>query len=227
MKVKRLLITIGALVLLIGGIIGIMQLTGLNTLEKIQSAVLSGGILSYLIYFALTFIFMLGQFLTTALVIIAGVYAFGLWQGIILGISAVLIGAIGLFFLGKFYGVKVVKWVAGKEDISKWQKKLTQGKYTLFLLLLLPISPDSLLYCLMGTSGMKFTTFLTMILLSKPIGVVFTALFGGGAIIPITWQWAWLWAILGVIMIAFMYYSYKYQDKIDKAFSQLFKKHLK
>lgn len=224
MKNKRLLITILVMVAIIGGIIGICYGTGLNTLEKIQTAIASMGFWSYLIYFLLTFLFMLGQFLPTALVVIAGVYVFGLWQGIVLGIIAVVIGAIGLFFLGKKFGTKIVKWVAGNEDISKWQEKLTQGKYTLFLLLVFPASPDSLLYVLMGTSKINFLTFSIIILLSKPVGVVFTALLGGGAIIPITWAWAWLWAILGLITAVLMYLSFKYQKQIDNFFNKFKKK---
>lgn len=223
MKNKRLLITILVVVALIGAIIGIMYGTGLNTLEKIQQSIINMGFWSCLIYFALTFLFMLGQFLPTALIVIAGVYAFGLWQGIILGIVAVVLGANLLFLLGKKFGVKVVKWVAGNEDISKWQDKITQGKYTLFLMLLLPISPDSLLYVLMGTSKINFLTFTIMIILAKPIGVLCTALLGGGAIIPISWDFAWLWAILGILMAVGMYCSWKYQNKIDKFFSK-FKK---
>ena len=119
MKNKRLLITILIVVALIGTIIGIMYGTGLNTLDIIKQSIINMGFWSYLIYFALTFLFMLGQFLPTALIVIAGVYAFGLWQGIILGIVAVVIGANLLFLLGKKFGVKVVKWVAGNEDISK------------------------------------------------------------------------------------------------------------
>jgi len=224
MKNKRLLITILIVVALIGTIIGIMYGTGLNTLDIIKQSIINMGFWSYLIYFALTFLFMLGQFLPTALIVIAGVYVFGLWQGIILGIVAVVIGANLLFLLGKKFGVKVVKWVAGNEDISKWQDKITNGKYTLFLLLLLPISPDSLLYVLMGTSKINFLTFTIMIMLSKPIGVLCTALLGGGAIIPISWDWAWLWAILGLITAVLMYCSFKYQAQIDKFFDKFKKK---
>lgn len=217
-KFKRGLITLLVLLGLIGLIIGVMNWTGLNTLEKIQHAVSDFGFWSYLIYFAITLVFMLGQFLPTALVVIAGVYVFGLFWGTVIGILAVTTGAIIFFFLGRKFGTKIVKWVAGDEDISKWQNKLTESKYTLFLLLLLPISPDSLLYVLMGTSNMKFITYLTIILLSKPIGVVTTALMGGGAIIPISWEWAWLWAILGIVMAVLIYLSFRYSDKIDKWF---------
>lgn len=224
LKNKRLWITISAIIIIIGIIIGVMYGLGLNTLDKIQQAIANMGFWSYLIYFALTFLFMLGQFLPTALIVIAGVYAFGLWQGIIIGIVAVVLGANILFLLGKKFGTKIVKWVAGNEDISKWQEKITNGKYTIFLMLLLPISPDSLLYCLMGTSKINFLTFTIMIILSKPIGVLCTALLGGGAIIPISWDWAWLWSILGLLMALGMWASFKYQAQIDKFFNKFKKK---
>lgn len=224
MKIKRLLITTGVLLLVIGAIVGLMNLTGLNTLAKIQLAVSSSGFWGYFVYFLLTLIFMLGQFLPTALIVIAGVYVFGLWQGIILGIVSVILGSTLIFFLGRKFGTKIVKWVAGNEDITKWQDKIMQGKYTLFLMLIFPLSPDSLLYCLMGTSKMNFATFFVIVLFSKPLGVITTALLGGGAIIPFTWAFAWLWALLGLGAVALMYCSFKYQDKIDKFFLKLTKK---
>lgn len=220
MKTKRILITASIYIVLIIGIILLITQTGLNSLESLQEIVSSAGIFGYIIYFLLTFLFMIGQFLPTAIVIIAGVYAFGIWQGIIVGCLAVLIGAIGLYFVGRKYGVKVAKWIADGKDIDKWQEKLNKGKYTLFILLLFPASPDSLLYLLAGIGKIKFKTYLIMLILSKPIGVVFTALLGGGAIIPLTWSYAWLWAILGLIMGLLIWLSIKYQDKLDNIFKK-------
>jgi len=220
MKTKRILITASIYIVLIIGIILLITQTGLNSLESLQEIVSSAGIFGYIIYFLLTFLFMIGQFLPTAIVIIAGVYAFGIWQGIIVGCLAVLIGAIGLYFVGRKYGVKVAKWIADGKDIDKWQEKLNKGKYTLFILLLFPASPDSLLYLLAGIGKIKFKTYLIMLILSKPIGVVLTALLGGGAIIPLTWSYAWLWAILGLIMGLLIWLSIKYQDKLDNIFKK-------
>ena len=91
-----------------------------------------------------------------------------------------------LFLLGRKFGTKIAKWVVGEENTDEWRQKLTRGKYTLFILLLFPASPDSLLYVLAGMTKLKTRTYLLILLLSKPIGIVTTCLFGGGAIIPIS-----------------------------------------
>ena len=212
---KKLVLVILIYGLMIAGIIFGLKVLNLNSTAEIQQAVATTGIWGVLAFILLNWVFMFGQFLPTAVVNIAGVHIFGLVAGTVWNIVAVLSGAFLLFILGRKFGVKIAKWVVGQEDIDKWREKLTKGKYTLFILLLFPASPDSLLYVLAGMTKIKTSTYLLVLLLAKPLGVITTGLFGGGAIIPLTWAYAWLWGILGVIMAVIVWASLKHQYKID------------
>lgn len=224
MKTKRLLITILAFACLIALVLLAVKGLEIDSVERLQEIVINSGVWGILLFILFNWLFMLGQFLPTAIVNIAGVFAFGLWYGILWSLVAVLSGALLLFLLGRKFGTKIAKWVVGEENTDEWRQKITRGKYTLFILLLFPASPDSLLYVLAGMTKLKTRTYLLILLLSKPIGVVTTCLLGGGAIIPISWAYAWLWAILGLVMGFAIYLSIKYQDKIDKFVMRLTKR---
>ena len=83
-------------------------------MEQIQQAVANTGLWGVLAFILLNYVFMLGQLLPTAVVNIAGVYAFGIFWGTVWNIIAVISGAIILFFLGRKFGVKAAKWVVGR-----------------------------------------------------------------------------------------------------------------
>jgi uncharacterized membrane protein YdjX (TVP38/TMEM64 family) len=223
-KTKRLLITIGAFVVFVLLILWAVYGLEINNADKLQEIVANSGIWGFLAFIGLNWLFMLGQFLPTAIVNVVGVYAFGFWQGLLLNMIAVLSGAILLFILGRKLGTRLVKWIAGGEDTEKWRTTLTKGKYTLFLLFLFPASPDSLLYVLAGTSNLKFKTYLLIILLSKPIGILTTCLLGGGMLIPLKLSYLWLWILAFALGGFALWYSTKNQDKIDKFLSKFIHK---
>ena len=67
-----------------------------------------------------------------------------------------------------------------------------------------------MLYVLAGMTKIKFKNYLGIILITKTLGIVSVGLFGGGAIIPLTWAYAWLWGILGLVMAVIVWASLKY-----------------
>ena len=223
-KLLKLLLILSIIGLVVFSVVFGLKSANITNLEQVQQIINNAGIWGYFVAILITYAFMLGQFLPTAVINIACVYAFGLYGGIAVSMVATLSGALLLFLLGRKFGVKIAKWVVGSEDIDKWREKLTKGKYTLFFLLLFPASPDSLLYVLAGMTKLKTSTYLLILMLSKPIGIFTTCLFGGGAIIPLTWAYAWLWAILGLVMVFVLWASVKYQNKIDEFIEKITKK---
>lgn len=225
MKIKRLLILISIFAVIVLGVYLALKGLGLDSVDKLQDLVLKSGLWGVLVFILLTWAFMIGNsILPTFTIVIVGVNVFSFWAGIGISIIALVSGTVLLFFLGRKYGTKIVKWVAGKEDIAKWQNALTKGKYTLFLLLLFPASPDDLLYILAGTSNMTFKTYFIIILLTKPIGIIFTGLFGGGKIIPFAVEYIWAWALLFIGAGFCLWYSTKNQDKIDNFIKKITKR---
>lgn len=220
-KLKRLGLLALAICVLIGFVVVLIKAFGLDSLAKVQALVNSAGIWAYIIYFGLTWLFMLAELIPTGVIIGAGVLCWGLWQGILVSVISVIVGELGLFLLGRKFGVKATKWIAGDEDTEKWRQKLTHGKYTLFLLLLFPGSPDSLLCALAGTSNMSLRQFLLIMLLTKPIGSIFTALFYGGYLIPFKITYIWAWVLVGAVMLTLIWASAKYNKQIDNIVNKI------
>ena len=142
----------------------------------------------------------------------------------LVGSAGEIVGGLILYGLGITIGVKLIKWIADEKTLNKWKDIMERGKYTIFLSLLFPFSPNQLVMMLCGSGKMKMRQYLPMIMIAQPIGVLTTIYFGKGLfeliklptvlLVPI--------GIAGFLAIAgIMYLSFKYQDKIDWAVGKL------
>lgn len=227
---RALIVAILLSAILIGGYF-YLKTSGLlekfNSLEEIKQFILSGGNLSI-------FIFILIQFLQVTLLpipaiitTIAGSLIFGPWQTFIVSFLAIMLGSIFAFFLGRKFGKRILCWIAGKEDCEKWTKKLTNGKYVFFLMMLFPIFPDDILCMAAGVTNMSFDFFFFTNLITRPIGIFCTCFLGSGTLIPFSGYGLIVWPILIVLLLIVFILSIKYQDKIEEFVLKLSKKKTK
>lgn len=107
------------------------------------------------------------------------------WQYILLVMSAYMTGCILSYWLGRWFGSKAVKWVAGSdEDFDKWSQFINKkGKVWYFLTIVLPIFPDDILCIIAGSLklnfgfytlanfGGRFIGLVTMLVVLKYIGI--------------------------------------------------------
>lgn len=120
-----------------------------------------------------------------------------LYIGVVL--SAYMAGCILAYWLGRWFGVKAVRWCAGSEDeFAKWSNFINQkGKWIYFGTVLLPLFPDDMLCIVCGATKMHFGFFTIANLIGRGIGLVTMLVFlklvgsiGGGGIPIMAIVWA-------------------------------------
>ena len=96
------------------------------------------------------------------------------WQYILLVMSAYMGGCILSYWLGRWFGSKAVKWVAGsQEDFDKWSKFINEkGKIWYLLSVLLPVFPDDILCIIAGSLKMDFGFYTLANLIGRSIGLI-------------------------------------------------------
>lgn len=177
----------------------------------------SNGIVVYLIIWMIMFlqctILNLPAYVVLSASVSIGLECFS-WQYLLTVISAYMAGCILAYWLGRWFGVKAVKWCAGsEEDFVKWSEFLNKkGKLWYMATVIFPFFPDDLLCLVAG--GVKFNFgfytlanfigrsigLVTMIAVLKGIGFI-----GGGFPFMII---VWAVALLGEI-IALLILKYK------------------
>ena len=107
---------------------------------------------------------------------IVGVLAFGSVLGFIYNYIGLIIGSIISYYLAKRYGISLIRKIFKEDTINKY---LNKNKFTKFFLIaiILPYFPDDLLCYIAGISNMKFKNFIIIILLGRPISLIFTSYF--------------------------------------------------
>ena len=96
------------------------------------------------------------------------------WQYILLVMTAYMTGCILSYGLGKWFGKKAVKWVAGsEEDFDKWTEFVNKkGKIWYFLTVLLPIFPDDILAIICGSLELDFGFYVLANAVGRTIGLI-------------------------------------------------------
>ena len=182
-----------------------MKLFILSTKEK--------GVFIYILIQILQVVFVP---IPAAVIAIVGSIIYGPILGAIYCSIGILLGSYISYGIGKSFGFKVVSWVVGSENATKYSNILAKrGAFFLSIAFLLPLFPDDILCLVAGISTMKFSTFFIITTITRPIGVIFMCIFGSGQIIPYS-GWGWIvWGIIVVAAISLVIVVYKYQDKLQ------------
>lgn len=109
----------------------------------------------------------------------AGALAFGGVFGFLYNYIGLCIGSICSYFLAKKYGIKIIRFFFKEETLNKYLKYLKSKKFNkIFTLgILLPGAPDDLLCYISGISSISFKKFLIIIILCKPLTLLFYSFF--------------------------------------------------
>lgn len=151
------------------------------------------------------------------IITLAGVAIYGPMLGSILCSVGVLSGSYFSFAIGKIFGFKLVSWMAGKENATKYSEIINnRGKFFLVIAFLLPLFPDDILCLIAGITSMKFKHFFIIASITRPIGVICMSYFGGGYVIPFTGWGLFVWPFILILAIAAVVISTKYQPQIEK-----------
>lgn len=164
--------------------------------------------------------------LPTFITIGAGVLLFGPLKTALLSSLGIVIGSYIAFFIGRFLGVKVVKWLIGDEKLNKTLKLIKgRDKVVLTFMFLFPLFPDDLLCFVAGLSTMSVKFFLLMMLIVRTLCVFTSAFSLNNNFIPYdTWWGILLWIIFAVCTIVLTFFVYKHGNKIENLFKRKNKK---
>ena len=127
----------------------------------------------WLIMFAQVTILNIPAYVILVASINSGIGVLG-WQYLLTVISAYMTGCILAYFLGKWFGIKAVKWCAGsKEDFEKWCNIINKkGKWWYFATVILPIFPDDLLCIVAGSVKFNFLFYFFSNLIGRSVGLI-------------------------------------------------------
>lgn len=161
-----------------------------------------------------------------AIICVVGSLIYGPMLGGLYCSIGILIGSFVSFFIGKTFGYKIVAWIVGKENTDKYSEILRKrGAFFLAIAFLLPMFPDDILCLIAGITNMKFKTFAWVTTITRPIGVICMSFFGSGYVIPFTGWGIYAWIAILVLVVAIIFVTYKYQDKMqDFILNKVFKR---
>lgn len=110
---------------------------------------------------------------------LAGVLAFGPVMGFIYNYIGLTIGSGLAFYLSKKYGLNLVKKIFKEETVDQYLKYIRTNKFDqlFFWGIFLPGFPDDLLCYIAGLSKMKLKKFTMIILIGKPLALLFYSIF--------------------------------------------------
>lgn len=135
-----------------------------------------------------------------------------LWKVFLSSFIGIEIGTIALFFIGRFGGEKIIKWILGDEEKTEKCKIFMQkGKAFYPLGMLVFIIPDDILTTLAGSAKYNFWYVLIMSAITRAICVA-VSVFGIGY----ATKYPWLWAVLGVMLALILTFTVLFFKKTLK-----------
>lgn len=143
---------------------------------------------------------------------LAGGALFGFLPAFLYSTLAVFLGSLVAFGIGRYCGRPLVDRLAPKEVVDKYLGVLAEKqRLTLSLMFLMPFFPDDVLCLLAGLTGYSWGFFAGMVLLTRPWGLLFSALVGSGELhLPL-----WGWVLLVLVAAALLVLSARYGSRIE------------
>ncbi len=202
----------------------ILQKTGffevIQSAESLQLYLEQTGAWMPILYIVLQFLQVIVLPIPSVVSTVAGVALFGAFYAMIYSLIGILLGSFVAFIIGRKLGYRAVSWLVGEDTLKKWQRKL-KGKDNLFLTLMfvLPLFPDDVLCLIAGLSTMTTKYFITVISLSRVIGIAATCY--SFDFIPFnTWWGISIWVFFAIVILVSFVLIYKNMDKIQAFFKK-------
>lgn len=188
-----------------------------SSIATFKQFILSTGQKGMFVYVLIQIIQVLFVPIPAMIITLTGVAIYGPLLGSMLCTLGVLIGSYGSFLIGRVFGVKLVTWIVGHENATKYADLINKrGKFFLIIAFLLPLFPDDILCLIAGITTMKFKHFFWITLITRPIGVICMSYFGGGYIIPFTGWGLFVWPFILILAVVAVVVSTKYQPQIEQ-----------
>ena len=184
-----------------------------DSVEELQDFISGYGVWAPLVFFLVQVIQVILAPIPGSVTTLFGGIFFGFWKAMIISVAAVFTGSMILFLLAKYLGRPLVTRLIGKERVEKYLKSMSARQFwVLFMMFLMPFFPDDVLCLMAGLTAIKLPGFAIMVLITRPWGLVFSALVGSGVItVPV-----WGWVIIGLLSASLLFVSIKYPEKLEE-----------
>ena len=227
-SIKKLIISVVAIGLFLGGVYLVFYLLGWTKIsqEQLQEYVRSTGAIAPLVFILISFLQVTFVPIPGAVTILAGSYVFGAGYSFLYSYIGMMLGSIVAYLLGKLIGKPFVNWITGGQDkTDEWIAKM-KGKdnVLLFFMFLFPFFPDDLLCSVAAVLPIKWYGFLGMQIITRATSIGATLLIMSGEIIPFHGWGLWVLGLIAIVGIVAFILSFKYADKINAFFSALAQK---
>lgn len=224
MKRHKWIMTLIAAVLLLGGGFLFLWRTGFfaaaGSLEGIQDYIARFAPYSHLMFFAIQLASVIIAPIPSNITAAAGALLFGMWPAFLMTAGAVTLGSVIVFLLARVLGQRFASRFVS-DRLSDKYLELIRRKRDVFLILifLFPFFPDDLICILAGLTDIGFLRFLTIVLLTRPWGLLVASAVGSSAIaIPL-----WGMILIGLAGLALFLASMKYGDRWEEKLLEKFK----
>ncbi len=164
--------------------------------ERLRSWIAAAGLKAPLLFVGVQALQVVVFFIPGEIPQIVGGYLFGFWQGTLLSLAGITLGACFNFLMARLLGVPFVRALFPGKDVERVRRLVESGRarLTFFLLFLIPGIPKDILCYAAGLSSLPLGLFLLYSSLGRLPGVVGSALMGEAAA-------AQRWLLAGALML--------------------------
>lgn len=150
-----------------------------STAGKIEESMQKLGVMAPLAFTLLQAVQVVIPILPGGIGCLAGVLLFGAWKGFWLNYTGICIGSVAAFLLARKFGMPLIRDLFSEKLVEKYQNwtSANQRFTKLFAIaIFLPVAPDDFLCFLAGTTKMRLSVFILIILLGKPAAIALYSL---------------------------------------------------
>ncbi len=185
--------------------------------EKMQLFIEGFGIWGPLVFIVLQIVQVVISFIPGNITTVLGGTLFGSFLGFVYSYVAIILGSIIAFLVSRKVGHAVVRKMVGAKSYDRYydvihsQGTLARTRLTLGITMVLPFFPDDVICMLCGVTALPFWQFLLIIALTRPLGLLFAAAVGAGALNVSLWGMG----VIAVASIALGLLTFRYAPAIE------------
>ncbi len=221
-SVLKPLLVVVIVLIVVAAVVLILAKTDLVRLfsdrEAFQAFVDGFGFWGPLVFVLLQIVQVIISFIPGNVTTMAGAAMFGLVRGFFLSYVGIVGGSLIAFAIARRWGSKVVRKMVGATAFDKYfeyihaEGTVARTRVTLIVMMLLPLFPDDLICLLAGLTALRFSSFVLIMVITRPWGLIFSALLGAG-----TLRLSW-WALGAILVFSFVLggLSVRYAPQIER-----------
>lgn len=192
--------------------------------EKMQEYISGFGVAAPVIFMVIQIVQVIISPIPGNVTTLAGGALFGFWDAFWISSIAITVGSTIAFLIARVFGRRIVVWMVGADRVIKYLDVFVgKQRHMLPIMFLLPFFPDDILCYIAGISKINFTYFIILTILTRPWGLLVSALIGSG-VLSFTWHG---WTLIGIGIVISMFISIKYGRRIKIYIIQIFRKRRK